>query len=260
MTGREGPLKGRFIFLSASTPTRDLEKYPRLQMEVEKAVIELARTVFNKGGRLVFGGHPNISPLVASVAGEYFKPDPSLHLDDRPIQIYQSKAYEKVIPPATQSLASFGYAAIRWTDAVNGEQYDPTNKESQCHKSLLSMRQQMLKTEPLAMVATGGMDGVAEEAGLFLQSMPGPVFAMRTTGGVSSELPWHTFDWCKRQDSRVAERVMEQVEKRIMVLEDVYPAPRLPGSDWKLRPDHATASYAFHLQKMIRDLIQGRWS
>ena len=32
----------------------------------------------------------------------------------------------------------------------------------------------MLKTEPLAMVAIGGMEGVAEEAGLFLQKTSGP--------------------------------------------------------------------------------------
>jgi hypothetical protein len=260
MTGsRRGPLEGQFIFLSASTPSRELEKYPLLQIEIEDAVIELTRAVFSKGGRLVFGGHPSISPLVASVASEYFRPDPLLHADLRVIQIYQSKAYEKVIPSATQSLESLGYAAIRWTEAVNGEDFDPRTSPGQCGASLRFMRQEMLKIEPLAMVAVGGMDGVAEEAGLFLHATKGPVFALRTTGGVSGDLRKHTQNWCQRQEHPGFQQLAEQAERRIFMLEDEFPAPELLGSESGLPPG-SRAPYAFYVQKMVRDFMNRRWS
>jgi hypothetical protein len=252
----DGPLNGRPIFLSASTPSRDLEKYPRLQMEVENAVIELARAVFSKGGRLIFGGHPSISPLVASVASEYFQPDPLLNADQRPVQIYQSRAYEKVIPSTTQSLERFGYAAIHWTQAANGEEYDGQKQTAQCRASLRVMRQQMLKPEPIAMVAIGGMEGVAEEAGLFLQAVTGPVFAMRTTGGVSRDLRGHTENWYRHEEIPGLEQARDQIGARIRMLEDEFPAPEL-----RMKQESGAsvrAPYAFYLQKMVQLLIKRR--
>jgi hypothetical protein len=251
---RDGPLNGHFIFLSASTPSRDLEKYPRLQMEVENAVIELARAVFSKGGRLVFGGHPSISPLVASVASEYFQPDPLLNADQRPVQIYQSRAYEKVIPSTTQSLERFGYAAIHWTPAANGEAYDGQKQTAQCEASLRVMRQQMLKPEPIAMVAIGGMEGVAEEAGLFLQAVPGPVFALRTTGGVSSDLREHTKNWFRHEEIASLQEALDQTGVRIRMLEDEFPAPEL-RMERESGPS-VRAPYAFYVQKMVQLLIK----
>src|SRR4051794_31938323 len=68
-------LSGKTVFLCASVPDRQrAKKYRRLEnaaFEIEQAVISLARAVFSEGGRLLFGGHPSISPLVATVAGEY---------------------------------------------------------------------------------------------------------------------------------------------------------------------------------------------
>ncbi len=257
---RDGPLGGRFIFLSASAPSRDLERYPRLQMEVEDAVIHLARAVFTKGGRLVFGGHPSISPLVASVAREYLPPDDSSPRPQRPIQVFQSDAYKRVIPAATRSLEDYGYAAIRWTQAQNGEEFDPEKNRSQCKSSLRFMREEMLKLEPLAMVAIGGMDGVAEEAGLFLGKTGERVFALRSTGGVSGELRKYTGEWLGRQDLAVFQGLEKHLERRIVMLEDEFPAPELPPKSERERMASAGAPYGFYLQKMLRGLLEKRWS
>jgi hypothetical protein len=257
---RDGSLGGRFLFLSASAPSRDLELYPRLQMEVEDAVIHLARAVLTKGGRLVFGGHPSISPLVASVAREYLPPNASSPRPARPIQIFQSDAYKRVIPPATSSLEDFGYASIHWTPAKNGEEFDPEKDKSQCKSSLRFMREEMLKLEPLAMVAIGGMDGVAEEAGLFLEKTAGRVFALRTTGGVSGELRKHTGEWLGRQDRPVFQGLQEQLEQRIVMLEDEFPATELPAQSQREGMASAFAPYGFYLQKMVRGLLEKRWS
>jgi hypothetical protein len=257
---RDGPLGGRFLFLSASAPSRDLALYPRLQMEVEDAVINLARAVFTKGGRLVFGGHPSISPLVASVAREYMPPDPSSPRLQRPIQVFQSEAYKKVIPLATRSLEDHGYAAIRWAEAKNGEEFDPERNKSQCKSSLRFMREEMLKLEPLAMVAIGGMDGVAEEAGLFLEKTGGRVFALRSTGGVSGDLRKHTGEWLGRQKIPTSEGLAVQLERRIVMLEDEFPAPQLPPKSERERMASAQAPYGFYMQKMLRGLLEKRWS
>jgi hypothetical protein len=254
----EGPLQGKLVFLAASEPTREPDIYPRLQAEVESAVIQLTRAVFTKGGRLVFGGHPTISPRVASVAEEYFTPSPHAPREQRPIQIYQSEAYRHVIPASTQELENRGYAAIHWTVAQNGERFDPTLKTSQCQESLRFMRSAMLKRLPIAMVAIGGMDGVAEEAGMFLLSNPGLVFALRTTGGTSSKLKEHTARWGRKQEVKQYAQFQRQIDLRMADLEDVFPAPKLPmvsEQELKTRP---AAPYAFFFQKLIQELLSGR--
>src|SRR3954463_3886992 len=91
------------ILLSASVPSsarseKYQENYTKIknaQLHIEKAVIGLARNIFQAGGRLVFGGHPSISPLIAMVATEF----PISPGSTKPITIYQSLAYKKIIPP-----------------------------------------------------------------------------------------------------------------------------------------------------------------
>src|SRR5437667_261524 len=129
----QGLLAGKAVFLSASVPSPNrAERYrrvPNSALEIEEAVISLARAVFAEGGQLVFGGHPTISPLVALVAGEYVVPEPGERLSERlaevprstgerrtPIVIYQSRAFETLLPAETVQMKSLGYATIRWTD------------------------------------------------------------------------------------------------------------------------------------------------
>jgi hypothetical protein len=195
-------MKPKFtILLSASVPTRErseeFRKIANAQLQIERAVIALARNVFEAGGRLIFGGHPSISPLVMTVAMEYGeqinKDIESLgrnELQSKLINIYQSRAFEDVIAEQTISLLNLGFAHIIWTDAIDEEKCDPKiNKKPQCLKSLKFMREQMIDQNIDALVCIGGMEGVIEEFALFRKRHPAkPVFVFKTTGGASAVL------------------------------------------------------------------------
>jgi hypothetical protein len=213
-------LDGRVVFLSASVPDprREAEYrvggdlgalYERVEdahVEVERAVVSLARAVLSAGGRLAFGAHPSISPLVAMVAGEYRLPTaaepgpdelPAVRSrassgEDAPlVLIYQSRAFQEVVPDETWLLHRLGYAQIQWTQAVNGERYrSELEGQPQCPESLTLMRRTLLRdTNPVAMVALGGMGGVREEAAMFRELFPRrPLYVMENTGGAAAWL------------------------------------------------------------------------
>jgi hypothetical protein len=241
----KSPLKGRAVFLSASKPSREPFRAVKLP-EIEEAVLSLARAVFAQQGRLVFGGHPTISPLVASVASEYF-PERRRRSEDPPVIIYQSKAYEKWIPNSTAALEEMGYAEIRWTEKQEGEEFQPGLEKEQCLKSLHHMRARMFEeTAPIVMVAGGGMEGVIREARLFLEMTPHEVYVLESTGGASEHLVQHLEEnFLKEANPMAAPRW----RKRIHTLEAEY------GSrDWDRRSDETLplAPYALLMQQMVR--------
>jgi hypothetical protein len=184
------------ILLSASVPSdKRNEKYTKIknaQVQIEEAVIGLSRNVFQAGGKIIFGGHPSISPLVALVATEYSanKEIENSKLNEKPINIFQSKAYEKVTPKETTSLFELGYSDIIWTDAKDGEEFNPKIQGSaQCQKSLEFMRREMMKTSIDGLVCIGGMEGVESEFELFRKLNPNkPIFILKSTGGASKIL------------------------------------------------------------------------
>lgn len=191
-------LHGATVFLSAGVPTsRHQGRYLRVTdapARIDDAVKDLARAVFSEGGRLVFGGHPAISPLVAMVAGEYRQPAQIERTGRKeptytPIIIYQSLVFKDRMPEATREMELFRYAQVRWTEVAPGE-LDAQNSE-QARQSLLTMRQKMIsETQPIAMVCIGGMDGVIAEVELFRQLTLNRrgVFTLPSTGGAASIL------------------------------------------------------------------------
>src|SRR5262249_23695954 len=85
------------------------------------------------------------------------------------VTIYQSRAFEEVLPDETWDMVRFGFAHLIWTEARNGERYrkgDPASLK--CPASLTHMRRRMIEeTHPRLMVIVGGMEGVFEEIDLF---------------------------------------------------------------------------------------------
>jgi hypothetical protein len=217
---QSGRLRGKSVFLSASIPSLGRGKayqrkywedgMPDDWIEIEQAVISLCRAVFSEGGRLVFGGHPNITPLVASVAAEYYPPKEELDVskaeedsdekpaddDSAPVVVYQSKAFHGF--DKSWMLQRLGYAAIRWTRIENQERYDEAMARvgPPCPKSVDHMRKVMLRqTAPDTMVCIGGMDGVEKEAMLYRELLIEPgirpeasIFTLATTGGAAKVL------------------------------------------------------------------------
>src|SRR4051812_11165727 len=104
-------LHGRYVFLSASVPGKSQEfaQFVDSATAVDEAVLGLSRGIFAAGGRLVFGAHPSISPLVAKVGGEY-SDRTDLFEGQPPVLIFQSKAFQQHIPDDTLRLERLGWA------------------------------------------------------------------------------------------------------------------------------------------------------
>jgi hypothetical protein len=263
-------LAGRFIFLSASKPSRNLEVF-RLShrengtsVEIEEAVVSLARAVFSNQGRLVFGGHPSISPLVASVAAEYFPPR-HIPPGQEPVWIYQSEAFRKVIPRSTQRLEELGYARIHWIDKENNEEFSFASAgKEQCLESLRRMREEMIDLKPgkdqpfipsqpppVAMVAIGGMEGVIREARLFLEKTPGRVYVLGTTAGAAANLTANLQNNLGNEKTRLK---ISGWESRVSVLETMFPVPTR-----EFHAEHMAnlplAPYAVLMQKMVLHIV-----
>lgn len=196
---RRNALQGKTVLLSASVPSeKRSERYRRIDdaaYEIEQAVISLARAVFSEGGRLVFGGHPAISPLVAMVVGEYREPRFAESIEERqlgPVEIFQSRAFDGYLPDDTLLMYKLGYASIHWVNAVGQERFQPRaeDTETSCPKSLRKMREDMFESaRPDAMVCIGGMEGLEEEVNLGLQRTPHlPIFVLERTGGAAALL------------------------------------------------------------------------
>jgi len=175
-------LAGRFIFLSASLPSGDratqyLEVRPG---DVADAVVAIARGVLTGRGRLVFGGHPTISPLVLMVAAEYSTRDPSR------VTIYQSRLFASLVTEETLRLEREGYGTIRWTEAVPG---DSPEHGLERLASLEVMRIAMLyEVEPVAAFFVGGVEeGITLEYTLTRGLLPrAPIFCIAGPGGAAA--------------------------------------------------------------------------
>ncbi len=191
---------GDIIFLSASVPYRDGWIADAKPTEIEEAIISIARAVFARQGRLLFGGHPSISPLISAVAGEYFPPDPARVA--RPVTTFQSEFFRGSLPDDTWEMVRMGWSTIEWTPRRAA---DPSRSERAA--SLELMRRTMLLgpevpreivgrnqlAPPRAMIAVGGMDGVLEEALIFLEHRAQwrgaqRVYAFESGGGAAARL------------------------------------------------------------------------
>jgi hypothetical protein len=261
----QGPqyLTGLTVFLSASKPSRLLPFLPpdhgparETVREIEEASLSLARAVFAHGGRLVFGAHPSISPLIATAAAEYFPPAWNNQADRRiPAEIYQSKAFADVVPEATKALARFGYTNLTDVDAVDGERFSPALRgQEQCLKSLAAMRGRMFaETGPSAMVAIGGMEGVIREARLFLQMFEGPVYALRSTGGVSRHLIY-----CIAENVLMGDRPLRAPDwrARLHVVEDEFQFSGWSNAEGR-REELPMVPYALLMQRLVERIGEG---
>lgn len=130
------------IFLSASIPLPERDsKYIGTAdiIAIRDAIIALT-TVVLPNNRLIWGGHPSITPLVYYVMNKL-----NLNIQDH-VTIYQSKFFQKSFP---QDNNKFNNVIL--TEVVDNDR----------DKSLLHMRQRMLdESDFSAAVFIGGMEGI----------------------------------------------------------------------------------------------------
>ena len=168
-------LERQQLFLSASFPSgeRGRRFEPFDPGGIADAVTSVVRAVLTKEGRLLFGGHPTITPLVLMVASELGRKEG--------IDVYQSRWFEGQITEETHALADAGYGQIHWTP-----------KRGSLTDSLHVMRQAMLGHDQqlIAGIFIGGMEGIIDEYELFRSFQPGvPRISFLGPGGAAATLP-----------------------------------------------------------------------
>ncbi len=194
-------LRDRIVFLSASFPSRERNAHffdTADPDEITHALVATCRAVLSAGGRLVFGGHPSVTPLVMMVAEEYLPADTDerlqlQHEGRAAVIAYQSESFKAALPEATRNLESWGLGELRWVKPT-GEEPRFTTEGTLIHGSadvaLQRMREQMLaETEAIAAVFIGGMEGISEEATIFRRVCKGrPLYFLGAPGGAARDL------------------------------------------------------------------------
>jgi hypothetical protein len=153
------------IFLSSSIPDRDPYVGTADPIAIREAILALVAVVVPQR-RLVFGGHPAITPLVYHAAV-------SLDAVDN-VDIFQTEWFRGKTPPEAQA-----FSCLKWTTAGGDEA-----------ASLEIMRREMIESQPFcAAVFIGGMEGIPDECRMFKAYHPNAVLLpIASTGGATREL------------------------------------------------------------------------
>ena len=157
------------IFLSASIPLSDRKEcfYKTADVLAIKEAIRSLVEVIIPNGRIVCGGHPAITPLLA-MATENSKKDQNF------ISIFQSKYFELLFPEKV-----YNFIDLKLIDKVEDDR----------EKSLKAMRQAMIKSQKFdAIVLIGGMEGVIDELDMFLEFHPEALVLPLVTTGAAAKI------------------------------------------------------------------------
>jgi hypothetical protein len=221
------------IFLSASVPKPDRDprflegpKEPRLmariiETRVQDAVTSLVVEILRRGGQLAFGGHPAITPMVASAARNFEVKEEGA----RPILIYQSDKYrDETAPVGRKEMVDQGLAEVIWVpvgrEKVRAELAkrqkeapaswfeDPARFAQLCTgqaapgappilvEALTLMRIFIFAdSRPACTICMGGMEGVTGEFRIYREFLEEKdiaperrIFALRSTYGATASL------------------------------------------------------------------------
>jgi SLOG cluster3 family len=158
------------IFLSASVPlpTRHEKYFSTADPIAIRDAIRALVTAVVPQGKIVFGGHPAITPMISLLIRER-------GLDVREhLVLYMSAFFAEQFPLEVSSFTNVNIV----------------KREADSESSLLSMRMEMIRSEPFAAgIFIGGMEGVEDEYKLFRKIHPNtPTFPIGSTGAAALEL------------------------------------------------------------------------
>lgn len=173
------------MFLSAGLPSgdhaRDFRPYD--VTAITEAVTAVAEAVLAAGGRILFGAHPAVSPLLLMVAGDVGRRNV--------VEIFQSRRFAGEVKAEALELVARGFGESHWTDRMPGRDVAD---------DLRRMREEMIDSGPLdAAVFIGGMDGVLAEYAMVAERRPSvPLLPIRSAGGAAARLAPSGHDLARR--------------------------------------------------------------
>ena len=157
------------IFLSASIPLPERDpKYIETAdiIAIRDAVIALTTVVLPRH-RIIWGGHPSITPLIYYVMEKF-----EINIQDH-VTLYQSKFFEKLFPEDNNKFNN-----VILTDIIDNDR----------EKSLLHMREQMLSKSFAAAIFIGGMDGIEIEYNMFKERHPEAIIVPVASTGAATKI------------------------------------------------------------------------
>ena len=168
-------LRQTTIFLSAGFPSGERGEAfkPYDASGIADAVSVLVRAVLGSNGKLLFGGHPTITPLVLMIARE-------LQVK-KSVTIFQSAWFRGQQLPEIEEIPREEFGSIVWTEHKSTRQ-----------DSLATMRETMIKSakELVAALFVGGMEGIVEEYDYVKEiSSQTPCIPITGPGGAAARLP-----------------------------------------------------------------------
>ena len=157
------------IFLSASVPTpdRDPKFYETVDViAIQEAIRALVSTLVEQDGRLVFGGHPAITPMIRTLLN---------NVGESPyeyITLYQSAYFKPKFPTENKY-----FEKLKVVSAVKDDK----------KQSLFKMRKKMIGEKDYdCAVFIGGMEGIFDEFKMFRNIHPElPAFPIASTGAAA---------------------------------------------------------------------------
>ncbi|MBE0392483.1 hypothetical protein [Flavobacterium sp. PL002] len=162
------------IFLSASVPLPDRDsKYFETAdiIAIRDAVIALT-TVILPYHRIIWGGHPSITPLIYYVMEKM-----NLNIQDH-VKLYQSLFFEQYFPDDNNKFRN-----IEFTENIGD-----------IHSSIQRMRERMFGENKFdAAIFIGGMDGIEVEYNMFKVYHPDALLLPIASTGAATKIVYDNF-------------------------------------------------------------------
>lgn len=180
------PLANISVMLSASIPD-ELQNSPQAQ-DLFSVIMLFTRHILRAGGRLLFGGHPTVTPLVHQVAS-------AMEHDDEAVQLYQLRLFRDTLPQEVSDQRVF--RTIHWS----GREKPTPPPASETFKKMVGedlqpMREEMVQDAQAAVFVGGKIDGylgdkpgIRDEYDRFMEKHPqGPVYLIGLLQGESQKI------------------------------------------------------------------------
>lgn len=163
------PIQNVFLSASVPLPSRNAQYFVTADViAIRDAVRALVMVILERGARLVFGGHPAITPMIRLQVLQSGRP-----VGDT-VVMYQSRFFERSFPEDNQF-----FERVVVVDAVDD------NRDA----SLAAMRRAMLGQRFQTGIFIGGMEGVEEEYAMFRDMHPKtPALPIASTGAAAGKL------------------------------------------------------------------------
>lgn len=161
------------IFLSASVPLpeRDPKYYETADIiAIRDAVIALTTVVLPKH-RLIWGGHPSITPLIYYVMQKL-----NMNIQNH-VKLYQSLFFEKFFPADNNKFKNIVF----------------TENMGDVHSSIQRMRERMFMENKFdAAIFIGGMDGIEVEFNMFRAAHSNALLLPIASTGAATKIIYDT--------------------------------------------------------------------